>query len=650
MANQSLPYKAPTAGGSTELAVVAIAIVSLTGIFSLAVATEHVAAMLGYSAVLGAPLMTLRPVGPVYAPWDFILWVWKWRDVVAARPVFQSGVRIFEYPTLIVGLAAMIVVGLTRRGRSHTDDLHGSAHWASRREIKATGLLDTGDGVYVGAWRSGRKVHYLRDEGPAHVLAFAPTRTGKGVGLVVPTLLSWPHSVVVHDIKGENWTLTAGWRQQGLGSLCLRFDPTCTDGTAARYNPLSEIRLGAQEVKDAQNIADMLVDPAGNTPRDHWDLTGHDLLTGVILHVIHTGSQKTLAGCLNFLNPPDRDQEKALRAMIETPHAGEIADAVIAGAAQAVLSKSPNERASVISVATRCLALFRDPIINANTCKSDFSISDLMHHERPVSLYLTVPPSDLTRTRALMRLFLAQMGARLTEKLHGENDPSNRRRLLLMLDEFPALGRLDFLQNVLAYAAGYGIKAYLIAQDLSQLYAAYGRDESIVSNCAVRVAFTPNKIETARLLSEMAGIATVRHQHRTRSASQVSVSEPESQRPLLTADEAMRLPGNAALIFVSGSPAIYGTKIRYYSDAEFSQRAKIAAPRFSDRIEHEDSFADSPDARTPDQVPEPAQTAATVQSPDGSRDSEKSIAREVQTNGATAIDGDEKTMSERLLQ
>ena len=649
MANQSLPYKAPTVGGSTEPAVAAIAIVFFTSIFSLAMATEHVAAMLGYSPVLGTPFMTLRPVGPVYAPWDFILWAWKWRDVVAARPVFQTGIRIFEYPTLIVGVAAMFVVSLSRRHGFHTDDLHGSAHWANRREVKATGLLDAGDGVYVGAWRSGRKANYLRDAGPAHVLAFAPTRTGKGVGLVIPTLLGWAGSVVVHDIKGENWTLTAGWRQQELGSLCLRFDPTCTDGTAARYNPLLEIRIGSQEVKDAQNIADMLIDPTGNAPRDHWDLTGHDLLTGVILHVIHNSPQKTLVGCLNFLNPPDRDQEKPLRAMIDIPHAGEIIHAVIAGAAQAVLSKSPNERASVLSVATRCLALFRDPIINANTCKSDFSISDLMHHERPVSLYLTVPPSDLTRTRTLTRLLLAQMGARLTEKLHGEDHHSYRRRLLLMLDEFPALGRLDFLQSVLAYAAGYGIKAYLIAQDLSQLYAAYGRDESIVSNCAVRVAFGPNKIETARLLSEMAGIATVRHQHRTRWASQVSVSEPENQRPLLTADEAMRLPADAALIFVSGSPAIYGTKIRYYLDADFSQRAKIGPPRFSDRIEHEDSFADSPDARTPQERPEPAQTAATAQAPDGAPDREKSIAREVQTNGATPIDGREKTTSERLL-
>jgi len=300
-------------------------------------------------------------------------------------------------------------------------------------------------------------------------------------------------------------------------------------------------------------------------------------------------------------------------------------------------------------VATRCLALFRDPIINANTCKSDFSISDLMHHERPVSLYLTVPPSDLTRTRALMRLFLAQMGARLTEKLHEENDRLYRRRLLLMLDEFPALGRLDFLQNVLAYAAGYGIKAYLIAQDLSQLYAAYGRDESIVSNCAVRVAFTPNKIETARLLSEMAGITTVRHQHRIRSALRVSVSEPANQRPLLTADEAMRLPGDAALVFVSGSPPLYGTKIRYYVDPEFSRRAKIAAPRFSDRIEHEDHPSDSPNTRPLEDRTEPEDAQATAFGSEGTRETQRSIAREAHTDGPTAINEDEKTISERLL-
>ena len=418
MTSQSLPYRTPVfrTVAERDVRLAAMAAVAFTAAFSLAIATQHVAALLGHSAVLGAPLVSLPLVGSLYRPWGILIWAWEWQHVAAAEPMLSAGMRIFEYPTLIVTVAGddRRSFDPARRSASRRSARFSALGWQGRRSA-LPGLLDADSGVYVGAWRNGRKTYYLRDSGPSHVLAFAPTRTGKGVGLVIPTLLSWPHSVVVHDIKGENWKLTAGWRQKGLGNLCLRFDPTCTDSTAVRYNPLAEIRLGPEEVKDAQNIADMLIDPAGNAPRDHWDLTAHDLLTGVILHVIHAEPDKTLAGCLKFLNPPDRDQEKAVQAMIDTSYSREITHAVIAGTAQAVLSKSPNERTSVLSTATRCLTLYRDPIVAANTSASDFSIADLKHHDRPVSLYLTVPPSDLTRTRPLMRLLLAQLGARLTE-------------------------------------------------------------------------------------------------------------------------------------------------------------------------------------------------------------------------------------------
>ena len=165
-----------------------------------------------------------------------------------------------------------------------------------------------------------------------------------------------------------------------------------------------------------------------------------------------------------------------------------------------------------------------------------------------MSLYLVVPPSDLSRTKPLMRLLINQIGRRLTESLHPrEGEGAERHPLLLMMDEFPALGRLDFFQSQLAYLAGYGIKAFLVVQDLSQLYAAYGQTESIVSNCHVRVAFAPNKVETAQLLSTMAGLATVRKGRRMYSGnrlapwlSHVMESEEEMQRPLITPDEVMR--------------------------------------------------------------------------------------------------------------
>ncbi len=581
MAATSLPYRPPGNPAQNKITAVVAVTAGLIAFLALWTATQRAAAMLGYATPLGQPVATLPLFGPLYAPWAILLWAWKWRDAGEASAVFASAMRLFEYPSIAAALLAMGAARLVRGISPRIHDLHGSAHWITNREVKATALLNN-DGVYLGTWNG----KFLRHGGSEHVLAFAPSRSGKGVGLVIPTLLTWPDNVMVHDIKCENWEKTAGWRQHQLGSLCLRFDPTCTDGTAARFNPLAEVRTGPLEVKDAQNIADILIDPAGNTPRDHWDLTGHDLLVGVILHVIYAESNKTLAGCLNFLNPPDRDQETVLRSMIDTRLSHQLTHEVVAGAAQAVLSKAPNERASVLSTATRCLSLYRDPIVVANTAESDFAVKDLISHERLISLYLTVPPSDLARTRPLMRLILAQTVQRLMERPPGRDDGRATRRLLLMLDEFPALGRLDFLQTALSYAAGYGIKAYLIAQDLSQLYAAYGHDESIISNCKVRVAYTPNKIETARLVSEMAGVTTVHHEHRTRSSNGTTVSEPAMRRPLLTPDEVMRLPEDAALVFVAGHAPIYANKLRYYENAELSARSGIAAPVHSDRIEH----------------------------------------------------------------
>jgi len=266
----------------------------------------------------------------------------------------------------------------------------------------------------------------------------------------------------------------------------------------------------------------------------------------------------------------------------------------VARAARSLLNKSDNERSSVLSSAVKFLSLYHDDPVAANTACSDFSIGDLMHHERPLSLYLTVPPSDLTRTRPLLRLLINQIGRRLTERMdfrNGAPAPSYRHRLLLMLDEFPSLGRLDFFQTQLAFLAGYGIKAYLIAQDLSQLYAAYGHDESIVSNCPVRVAYAPNKVETARLLSDMAGTMTVHKETRTYTGNRlnpvlmhVMASEQESQRPLLTPDEAMRLPEDASLIFVAGTQPILGTKLRYFHDPTLASRARLPAPAQSDRL------------------------------------------------------------------
>jgi len=342
---------------------------------------------------------------------------------------------------------------------------------------------------------------YLRHSGPEHLLVFAPTRSGKGTGLVIPTLLSVGGSVLVHDIKGENWDLTAGWRQRF--SHVLYFNPTSPQ--SARYNPLLEIRKGDHEVRDAQNVADILVDPEGaNDRRDHWAKTGHALLVGAILHVLYAEPDKTLAGVATFLADPQRSFTDTLRVMMRTLHLGDAVHPVVASAARELLNKSPNELSGVLSTAMSFLGVYRDPIVARTTSTSDFRLADLQHAQAPVSLYLVVPPSDLSRTKPLMRLVLNQVGRMLTEDLHARR----RHPLLLLLDEFPALGRLDFFESALAFLAGYGIRAFLIAQSLNQLDKAYGLNNAILDNCHVRIAFAANDDRTAKRISDLLGMAT----------------------------------------------------------------------------------------------------------------------------------------------
>jgi type IV secretion system protein VirD4 len=559
--------------------------------------------------VLAGAVLALR-VGPLYAPFNFFIWWWRFGDAQGTGDIWRQGAWLVSVPSHVAVFVAIVVAVRRTRQLTVPTDTHGSARWATRTDLDAAGLVGRNGGVYVGAWPDKRETLYLRHDGPQHVLAFAPSRSGKGVGLVLPTLLSWPSSVVVNDIKGENWALSAGWRRDRLGSVCLKFHPTAVDGSSARYNPLLEVRPWPNDVRDAQLIADMLIDPDGQGSRDHWDLTAHDLLVGTILHVLYAERQKSLPGCLALLSDPTRTIESTLTAMLKTVHDPERqygwVDGVghptrthpaVSGAARALLNKSDNERSSVVSSAVKFLNLYRDPVVARNTDTSDFAVRDLMHHDRRVSLYLTIPPSDIYRTRPLLRLLLQQIVSRLTETMDfsdAQDGHRHRNPMLLMLDEFPTLGRMDVLQTALAYLPGYGIRAYLIVQDLTQLAHAYGRFEAIISNCHVRVAFAANKVETAKLISDMVGTMTVHKETRTYTGSRlnpvlmhVMASEQETSRPLLTPDEVMRLPDDGALVFVAGHPAIYARKIRYYEDPAFQARAELPAPSESDRIEHD---------------------------------------------------------------
>ena len=406
-------------------------------------------------------------------------------------------------------------------------------------------------------------------------------------------------SAVIHDVKSENWQLTAGWPSQF--SHALLFDPT--NPASAHFNSLLEVRKGPTEVRDVQNIADILVDPEGaRERRDHWEKTAHALLVGAILHVLYAENEKTLARVASFLADPSRFIDRALKIMLSTNHLG-TAEApkvhpVVASAARELLNKSENERSGVVSTAMSFLGLYRDPVIAANTSRSDWRVADLVAAERPISLYLVVPPSDISRTRPLMRLILNQIGRRLTDNLDQVDGQRRKHPLLLMLDEFPALGRLDFFESALAFLAGYGVRAFLVAQSLHQIDKAYGANHAILDNCHVRVAFAPNDERTAKRLSDALGTATQLREQRNlsgnRSAawlSHTSISEHQTPRPLLTPGEVLQLPKDDALVLVSGVPPIRAKKLRYFEDANFQAR-RLPAPTLA-----EGPFADVPPTR-----------------------------------------------------
>jgi type IV secretion system protein VirD4 len=207
----------------------------------------------------------------------------------------------------------------------------------------------------------------------------------------VPTLLTWPASTIIHDIKGENWEITAGLRAR-VGRVLL-FDPTNQNSTA--YNPLLEVRRGISEVRDVQNVADVLVDPEGSLERRyHWEKTSHSLLVGAILHALYAEADKTLAGVANLLSDPRRPIGKTLKVMMTTAHLGSAGPhPVIASAARELLNKSDNERSGVLSTAMSFLGLYRDPVVAQVTSRSDWRIRDLVEGSRPATLYLVVPPS-----------------------------------------------------------------------------------------------------------------------------------------------------------------------------------------------------------------------------------------------------------------
>lgn len=607
------------------------------------VATQLFAYTFSFNASLGGNFHN------VYAPWSIGVWASKWYGQYPDQVMQAAGAGVAVGAVGLIGVA--IAKALAHHSARPSEHLHGSARFAEKKDLQSAGLLPRErtwadrilgkqpiyqDSVYVGAWRDTKgTLHYLRHSGPEHILAFAPTRAGKGVCLVVPTLLSWKSSCIVSDVKGELYAITAGWRKTHAKNRVVRFEPASMEG-GARWNPLDEIRTGTDyEVGDAQNVSMLLVDPDGKGLSSHWDKTAQALLTGMVLHAIYKGRNEgkraTLALVDHMLADPNRDIAELWVEMVTYGHQDGITNPIVAAAARDMMDRPDDELGSVLSTAKSHLALYRDPVVAHNTSASDFSVRDLKHHDDPVTVYIVTQPADKDRLRPLTRLLWTMVVRVLVDKMEFERVPTKvsswrrllvrfgladerlevrgkmvgKHRLLLMFDEFASQGKLLILQESLAYMAGYDIKAYLICQDTVQLSSremGYGPDQSITSNCHIQVAFSPNRLETARYLSDQTGTTTVIKEAITTSGrrasavlSQVSRTYQETQRPLMTPDEILRMPGpvkdgnrmvkgGRMLLYVANQPMVYGEQAPFFLDDVFQARAAVVPPAQTDRL------------------------------------------------------------------
>ncbi|MEQ1818456.1 MAG: type IV secretory system conjugative DNA transfer family protein [Terricaulis sp.] len=545
-------------------------------------ATQYLAHVFGDQPALGRAWVT-TPDGGLYAPWAVFEWSERWSE---------RSPKPFAIARLIVlaGFALSLVVAAAALRQRLQLKPFGKEAWAKFEDIQAAGLFAE-QGAILGKF-DGEILAY---DGAGHQILIGASRSGKGRGHVVPTLLSWGGSALVLDVKGE---LDSGDSRHGFPGTSghraafgpvLRFAPTLRSSNG--FNPLMEIRRGENEVRDVQNVVDIIVEPHGATRGGErfWNDSAKNILTGLILHVLYAEppERKTLAAVREKLADLDRTTDEmrlTLHRLNPRTNAPEVHPEVL-HAATSYLSGEERLRSHIKATAESFFGMFADPIIAEKTSQSDFRIGDLMCAERPVTLYLQPPPSDAPRLMPLMRLLIAQVARTLMEdQIKDGHGRDKRHRLLLMLDEFPQLGRLDFFEKMMGAMAGYGLKAFLVCQSLNHVIKAYGRDNVILDNCHCVTSFAAADPETAKHIADMAGevweMRPQESEHRPRSIlgpRKGAITYREERRPLILPGDVRGLPQDEQLIFVSGCKPIRAKKLRFDRERIFVNRLRPAA-------------------------------------------------------------------------
>ena len=443
------------------------------------------------------------------------------------------------------------------------ESIHGDAKWASDRAIKKMGLKAKG-GVLLGSHRG----KFLIADDYQHILLFAPTGSGKGVGFVIPNLLFWTNSVIVHDIKLENYELTSGYRQNKLHQKTFLWNPADPDGISHCYNPMDWIsKKSGKMVDDVQKIANFLL-----PEQEFWQNEGRSLLVGVMLYLLADKSKpSTLGEVVRTLR--NDDVVYNLAVILDT--LGKDIHPVSYMNIAAYLQKPDKERGSVTSTANSSLELWSNPLIDKTTATSDFNLNNFK--KEPHTLYVGLTPDNISRLKPLMGIFYQQAASFFTAKIPR---PEEKVGVLMMMDEFPTLGKLEQFQAGIAYFRGYRVKLFLIIQDTQQLKGIYEEAgmNSFLSNSTYRITFAANNMETANLISQLIG---------NKTAIQISTNKPKyldlnpgarnlhishAQRALLLPQEVIQLSKDDQIILIESQPPIRSKKIKYYSSKFFKKK------------------------------------------------------------------------------
>jgi len=579
-------------------------------------AAQKFAYSIGYDPRwVGIPAFVVRIFGrpfPIYPFWNLFAWTlsnYKQKAIYdLLYPAWMLAVYACIAAVVFLLFSEFLLVGFKKQ------NIFGTARWAIKKDLEKAGILQLKGGVVLGQLADA-KLDYAYDNvkdsvvlhlkkssrkiiqsGIYNTMLSAPTRSGKGVSSGIPTLVSYPGSVIVLDFKGENFNLTSGYRAK-FGKV-YRWEPTGDKGHS--FNPMQEIRPGENAFMDANLMADILTTPAsgvGDATSDHFRNGAKDFLTALILHCLCCPDwpNKSLSGCREFLSqsdPDDPDNKKYIYdLMINGDHGDPMIHQAVVEGATAQRNRPDDEGGSMLSTTNVALQIFADPKIRRNTSTSEFYIDEFQETSVPISLYLTIQYSDVQRISALIRMFVTLFSRRFTG---GETSATNRRfkvPLLFILDEFDKLGRMDELEMNMGIHNGFGIHYFLIFQSINQLNKLYTKDHAFMAHCRNSIFFAPGpgEYDSAEIISKICGKESFSKTNISYSGNRgtgynsSSLSSQDQERNLINPDEVIKLPLDRFILMCQGIPPYIGKKNVYYEDPAFKSR--LFPPAFTTREE-----------------------------------------------------------------